>query len=136
MPDRKRRLVTWYHRHLANPLMRHAPGQVLLETVGRRSGQPRETPVGGRLEGDTFWLVSDHGHQSQYVRNIAAYPKVRVKVGGSWRIGMATPVPEDDPIQRLKRLPWFNSLMVRALGTDLLTVRVDLDPLTTSSQDA
>src|SRR4051812_48694498 len=37
----------------------------LLETVGRRSGQPRHTPVGNGLVGDTFWLVAAHARASR-----------------------------------------------------------------------
>jgi deazaflavin-dependent oxidoreductase (nitroreductase family) len=129
LPDRKRRLVTWYHRHLANPVMRHLPGQAMLETVGRKSGLPRATPIGGRLEGDSFWLVSDHGRQSQYVRNIIANPNVRVKIRGSWHTGTAVLLPDDDPHRRLKKLPRLNSLIVRLFSTDLLTVRIDLNPI-------
>lgn len=126
MSVRKQRLVTRYHR-LVNPLMRHLPGQALLETVGRKTGLPRATPVGGRRQGDAFWLVSDHGNQSQYVRNILANPKVRIKLRGHWHTGTAVPLPDDDASERLKKLPRFNSLMVRTLGTDLMTVRIDLD---------
>jgi hypothetical protein len=36
-------------------------------------------------------------------------------------------VPDDDPHARLRELPQFNSFGVRAFGTNLLTVRVDLD---------
>ncbi|HLT10566.1 MAG TPA: nitroreductase/quinone reductase family protein, partial [Micromonosporaceae bacterium] len=68
----------------------------LLETIGRRSGEPRYTPVGNGLDGDTFWLVAVHGDQADYVRNIYANHRVRVKVGGVWRSGVAVPMPEDD----------------------------------------
>ncbi len=125
--DRKRRRVSLFHRHVANPITRLLPTQVLLETTGRRTGLPRRTPIGGRLDGQTFWMVSDHGEASNYVRNIKANNKVRVRVRGRWRTGTAVPLPEDDPRARLTRLPRFNSSLVRALGTDLLTVRVDLD---------
>src|ERR687898_539996 len=38
-------------------------------------------------------------------------------------------VPEDDPRARLDRIGRrLNGFMVRAVGTDLLTIRVDLDP--------
>lgn len=50
----------------------------LLETTGRRSGQPRQTPVGNGLDGATFWLIAAHGRQSDYVRNLLARPRVRV----------------------------------------------------------
>jgi len=127
----KRRLTDWIHRNLFNPVMRrvsrYIPGQAIIETIGRRSGIPRRTPVGGRLDGDGFWLVSGHGRQSQYVRNIEADPRVRVLTGRRWRSGTAHPLPGDDPRRRLRRLPRVNGLLVRLLGTDLLTVRVDLD---------
>lgn len=68
--ERKRRRVSFFHRHIANPITRRLPTQVLLETIGRVSGQPRRTPIGGRLDGNAFWLVSNHGDASDYVRNI------------------------------------------------------------------
>lgn len=132
-PDRvrRRRLTSWFHRHVANPVMRplarYVPGQAVLETIGRKSGLPRQTPVGGRLDGDCFWMVSDHGRHSQYVRNIEADPRVRVRIGRHWRTGTAHLMPDDDPGLRLKRLPRTNGLLVRLLGTELLTIRVDLD---------
>jgi deazaflavin-dependent oxidoreductase (nitroreductase family) len=125
--DRKRRRVTFFHQHIANPITRRMPTQTLLETTGRVSGQPRRAPVGGRLDGASFWLVSDHGASSNYVRNIQADNRVRVRIRGRWRDGTACLLPDDDPHARLATLPRFNSSMVRALGTDLLTVRIDLD---------
>lgn len=125
--ERKRRRAGFFHRRIANPITRRLPTQVLLETTGRVSGQPRRTPIGGRLEGATFWLVSDHGGASDYVRNIKANNKVRLRIRGRWRTGTAVPLPDDNSRARLARLPRFNSSMVRALGTELLTVRIDLD---------
>jgi deazaflavin-dependent oxidoreductase (nitroreductase family) len=130
MSDRKRRWATRFHRYVANPLFRplsgFLPGSAVLETVGRRSGVARRTPVGGRLNGAAFWLVSDHGRMSNYVRNIERDPHVRLRVRGRWREGAATLLPGDDVRARLKSLPRFNSAMVRLLGTELLTIRVDL----------
>ncbi|KOV66214.1 nitroreductase/quinone reductase family protein [Streptomyces sp. MMG1121] len=125
--DLKHRLVTRFQRHLANPLNRRLPFQVLLETTGRSSGLPRQTPVGGRRVGTSFWLVSEFGHASQYVRNIQADPRVRVRISGRWHHGTAHLLPDDDPVARLRTLPRLNSVAVRAFGTDLLTVRVDLE---------
>jgi len=124
--DLRFRLTTAVQRYVANPLMRRLPFHTLLETTGRVSGLPRRTPVGGRRVGDSFWLVSEFGERSQYVRNIQAYPRVRVRVGGRWHAGTAHLLPEDDPIARLRTLPRYNSAAVRALGTNLLTIRVDL----------
>ena len=72
------------------------------------------------------YLVSEFGERSQYIRNIQANPAVRVRIRGRWHDGVAHLVPDDDPHERLKSLPQFNSLGVRTFGTNLLTVRVDL----------
>ncbi|MFJ6725826.1 MULTISPECIES: nitroreductase/quinone reductase family protein [unclassified Streptomyces] len=124
--DRRHRAVTAFQRRV-NPLLRRLPGQTVLETTGRVSGLPRRTPVGGRRVGDVFWLVSEFGERSQYVRNIRADPRVRVRLRGRWYTGTARLLPDDDPRARLRTLPRFNSAAVRVLGTDLLTVRVELD---------
>ena len=124
--DLKHRTVTSFQRRVGNPLLRRLPLQTVLETTGRTSGLPRQTPVGGRRIGDTFWLVSEYGEKSQYVRNIKANPAVRVRIRGRWHPGTAHLMPEDDPRARLRTLPRLNSTAVRALGTQLLTVRVEL----------
>ncbi len=124
--DLKHRAVTTFQRHVANPVLRRLPLQTVLETTGRTSGLPRRTPVGGRRVGDSFWLVSEFGERSQYVRNIRADPRVRVRIRGRWYEGTAHLLPGDDPVARLRGLPRLNSAAVRALGTDLLTVRVAL----------
>jgi deazaflavin-dependent oxidoreductase (nitroreductase family) len=124
--EQKYRVVTAFQRRF-NPLLRRLPLQTVLETTGRTSGLPRRTPLGGRRVGDSFWLVSEFGERSQYVRNIKADPRVRVRINGRWHTGTAHLLPDDDPIARLRTLPRFNSTAVRAIGAGLLTVRVDLD---------
>ncbi|MEU3840782.1 nitroreductase/quinone reductase family protein [Streptomyces sp. NPDC028635] len=126
LADLRHRYTTAFQRRL-NPVLRRLPTQTVLETTGRVSGLPRQTPVGGRRTGDSFWLVSEFGTRSQYVRNIQADPRVRVRLRGRWYTGTAHLLPDDDPLARLRRLPRVNSAGVRLLGTDLLTVRVDLD---------
>ncbi|MHC3469288.1 nitroreductase family deazaflavin-dependent oxidoreductase [Streptomyces sp. 7R007] len=124
--ENKYRAVAAVQRRL-NAVMRRLPTQTLLETTGRVSGRPRRTPVGGRRVGDSFWLVSEFGERSQYVRNIKADPRVRVRIGGRWHEGTARLLPDDDPAARLRVLPRLNSAAVRMIGTGQLTVRVDLD---------
>jgi deazaflavin-dependent oxidoreductase (nitroreductase family) len=134
--DCKRRFVTALQVHVVNPPVRAlaahglAPSLALLETTGRRSGEPRRTPVTNGLQRgtDTFWLVAEHGRKASYVRNIEADPHVRVRIGRRWRTGVALVLAEDDPIARQRTLPRLHSATVRALGSELVTVRIDLDP--------
>jgi deazaflavin-dependent oxidoreductase (nitroreductase family) len=133
----KRRIVILLQRHIVNPLSRRLvlAGRLrhtaLIETRGRRTGQPRITPVGNGLSDDaaTFWIVAEHGMHASYVRNLEAEPKVRILVDGHWRNGYAHILVDDDPRERLVLIGnTTNSSAVRAMGTELLTVRVDLDP--------
>lgn len=125
--ERKYRAATAFQRRIGNPVLRRMPFRTLLETTGRVSGLPRRTPVGGRRVGGSFWLVSEFGERSQYVRNIQADPRVRVRVRGRRHTGTARLLPDDDPLARLRTLPRFDSAAVRAFGAGLLTVRVDLE---------
>jgi deazaflavin-dependent oxidoreductase (nitroreductase family) len=122
----KRRIVHTAQRVIINPLGRRSP-LTMLETTGRKSGQPRRTAVGGKVIGNQFWMVSEHGEHSHYVHNIKANPSVRVRIRGQWRAGTAHLLPDDDAKKRLRSLPGFNSALVRLMGSDLLTIRVDLD---------
>jgi deazaflavin-dependent oxidoreductase (nitroreductase family) len=131
----KRRLTTALANHLVSPLVKAGVatgvlrGWAILETTGRRSGRRRRTPVGNGLRGDTFWIVAEHGRRAGYVRNIQAEPRVRVNVRGRWRSGTAQLLPDDDPRERQRRIRRrLNAVAVRAMGTELLSVRVDLDP--------
>ncbi len=132
----KRRASTFVTAKLLNPVVRAAvrlglplPLVVILETRGRKSGQLRQIPVGKTLDGDTLWIVAEHGRKASYVRNIEANPRVRVRVGRRWRTGTAHVLEDDDWRERQRRLPnKVNSAVVRAVGTEHVTVRVDLDP--------
>ncbi len=131
--ERSRRysVVVPVGRRIVNPIAKrlapHIRGLVVLETIGRSSGLPRHTPVGGRRTGQTFWMVSEFGHQSNYVRNLEANPRVRLQLDGAWLSGTAAVVEGDDARARMRSLGWFNSLLVRQIGNELLSIRVDLD---------
>jgi deazaflavin-dependent oxidoreductase (nitroreductase family) len=124
------------------------PTYALLETIGRRSGRPRQVPVANGLQGDTFWLICGLGEQAQYLRNLRANPHVRVKarparlregVRMRWRAGTAHLIPEDDARARHRQLargrPGYRAdgILLRLLatsgGSNMLTVRIDLDPV-------
>jgi deazaflavin-dependent oxidoreductase (nitroreductase family) len=122
----KRRIVHTAQRLVVNPLGRRMP-VTMLETIGRKTGQPRRTAIGGRLINNQFWMVSEHGEHSHYVLNIKANPVVRLRIHGRWRSGTAHLLHEDDAKERLRSLPGLNSAVVRLVGSDLLTVRIDLE---------
>ena len=143
--DAKDRIIYPLEKRVVNPIVLLAwdlglppPGDALLETTGRRTGQPRRTPVCDGQDGDTFWLVAQRGHRADWVQNIAANPRVRFKFrsgsGVGWRAGTAHILDEDDPRERQRLLAQANLARrwcVRAsaaMGTSPLTVRIDLDP--------
>jgi deazaflavin-dependent oxidoreductase (nitroreductase family) len=113
------------------------PGSALLETIGRKTGKPRRTPVGDGRVGNQFWIVAEHGIKAAYVKNIQSEPRVRVKVGrgfgAQWLSGTASIMHDDDPLARQQWLArerpgsGRNAAAVRFFGTELLTVRIDLD---------
>ena len=139
----KHRIVHTLQKYLLNPPIKIAlamglplPGYALLETKGRKTGKPRRTPVGDGRIGSQFWLVAEHGTKAGYVRNIERDPRVRLKLRSGlrtrWHTGTAHLLPDDDPRgQRwlASDLPSSagNSRAVRLFGTQLLTVRIDLD---------
>jgi deazaflavin-dependent oxidoreductase (nitroreductase family) len=134
--DRKRRLVTKLQVRVLNPPIRAlaarglAPSVALLETTGRKSGEPRRTPVSNGYDRatDTFWIVAEHGRKAAYVRNIEANPRVRLRIGRRWRTGTAHVLDGDDVRARQRvAVSRLNAATVRAMGTELLTIRVDLD---------
>lgn len=143
-PTLKLRAVRVLQRYLINPAVRvllsvgFLPlGIALLETTGRRSGKPRRTPVGEGRDGDRFWIVAEHGHDSNYVRNILADPHVRVRIrrGLRWRwVDGVAHMVDDDPYERQRRLcRWhplrtYNAALARVMATELTTIRIDLTP--------
>jgi deazaflavin-dependent oxidoreductase (nitroreductase family) len=130
----KRRLSKFSTVRVVNPIVRglishglFPETHALLETTGRVSGEPRRTPVGNGLRGRTFWIVTEHGWASDYVKNIQRDPRVRVKVGRTWHSGTAQILPDEDPRERLRKLHRpVNDTLLKAVGTEMVVVRVDL----------
>jgi deazaflavin-dependent oxidoreductase (nitroreductase family) len=136
MRSRKYRIVTAAER-INNRLTRFALRRgiaprafALLETTGRRTGLPRQTPVGNGCIGDTFWLVAAHGTQADWVRNLQVHPAVRIKVGHGWRTGIAVVLADDDALARSRTLPYqWDAALGRLMASSPLTIRIDLDPI-------
>lgn len=130
----RRRRVRLLQRWVLNPPMRLGvrlgvvPGHVLVETTGRRTGRRRRTVVGADVEGTRVWIVAEQGAHAGWVANLVAQPRVRVLTGGRWRPGTARVLTGDDAQARLDAFGRpSHARAVRRFGTDLRTVRVELD---------
>ena len=71
---------------------------LLLTTRGRRSGQPRTTPVSFIPVGDRYIVFSGWGVGSSWYHNVRANPEVLIQVGRRQMHGTAYLV--EDPDQR------------------------------------
>jgi deazaflavin-dependent oxidoreductase (nitroreductase family) len=136
----KRRWEILIGRYTANPLMRGLfkvgitpPGMALVETVGRRTGVPRRIPIMCTPEGNSLWLIAQHGRHAGWVRNFEANPRVRVRLGRHWRNGTAELLPEDDVKARIRTFAGsavgraITAAGFRALESQPVTVRIDLE---------
>jgi len=136
----KRRYEILIGRYTANPLMRGMfrlgitpPGMALVETIGRRTGAVRQTPVIAYTpDGETLWLIAQHGEHAGWVRNFQASPSVRVRLGRHWRTGTAELLPDDDVKARIHTFSSnavgraINAATFRALESQPVTVRIQL----------
>jgi deazaflavin-dependent oxidoreductase (nitroreductase family) len=117
-PAAARSALGRFQQSVLNPVVRLAwklqlpiPGDALLETTGRRTGLRRRTPVCDGLDGQTFWLIAQRGHDADWVRNIEASPRVRVRLSGpraNWRARTAHILDDDDPRERQRILSQGN----------------------------
>jgi len=140
----KQQIVHALQKYMVNPPIKllfamgiAPPGYAVLETTGRKTRQLRRTPVGDGRVGREFWIVAEHGMNAGYVRNIATNPRVRLKLRDGlrarWYTGSAHLLSDDDPRERQRwlsaQLPSsaMNAAVVRVMGTQLLTIRIDLD---------
>jgi deazaflavin-dependent oxidoreductase (nitroreductase family) len=135
----KRRWEILIGRYTANPMMRamfrlgvSPPGMALVETIGRRSGAVRHTPVACKADGDTLWLIAQHGTHAGWVRNFQERPQVRVRLGRRWRPGTAELLPDDDVKARIHTFAdgpvgrAVTAATFRALESQPVTVRIQL----------
>ncbi len=140
----KRRVSRTFEREIVNRINRAmlrsgrlGDTYAVLETVGRRSGLPRQIPVANGLVGDTFWLISAHGRHAHYVHNLTANPRVRLGLVRDgelhWRSGTAHVLDSDDTLARQRQLGKgrlgyrLDAVLLRATATNLTTIRIDLD---------
>jgi deazaflavin-dependent oxidoreductase (nitroreductase family) len=91
-----------------------------LTTTGRRTGLPREIEIWFTEHEARFYVIAEHRERAQWVRNILADPRVRVRVGERTFAATARPVSdEQEPelARAVKRLSdakygWSDGLVV------------------------
>lgn len=112
----------------------HPPLTVELETIGRKSGEPRRVPLNGRPDADGLWVISQHGRRAGWAYNVTADPRVRVRIKDQWRSGTATFVPDDDVVARARAIGGGGKIGgsamaagMRALQSDPISVHITFD---------
>ena len=98
---------------------------LLLETVGRRTGQPRTTPVQYLADGDTFVVVASNAGAARppaWYLNLRANPHARIRVGArsiDVRAQEATAQERAELWQRLTAANRYLERAARKAGRDL-----------------
>jgi deazaflavin-dependent oxidoreductase (nitroreductase family) len=52
-----------------------------LTTTGRKTGLPRQIEIWFVAAGGKFYILAEHFHRTQWVKNIRRNPRVRVRIG-------------------------------------------------------
>jgi deazaflavin-dependent oxidoreductase (nitroreductase family) len=122
------RRAGWFTQHVFNRIVARLTrwgisiaGSRVLEVPGRRSGEPRRTPVNPlTLEGERY-LVAPRGN-TQWVRNLRASGSGRLLVGRRAEPFTASEIPDADksPVLRayLRRWKWEVGVFFDGAGAD------------------
>jgi deazaflavin-dependent oxidoreductase (nitroreductase family) len=96
-------------------------GSRILEVRGRKTGEPRRTPVNLLTLDGTRYLVAPRGH-TQWVRNLRAQGEGRLLLGRRAEPFAAVELPDDEkvPILReyLRRWKWEAGAFFGGVGPD------------------
>ena len=104
---------------------------LLLTTTGRKSGRPRVTPLVFEQQGETILVASARGASADWICNIQANPRVRVRVGRREFQGLAEVTTDAEKIadyieRQIKRNPKAFGAILRAEGLPFTPSRADL----------
>jgi deazaflavin-dependent oxidoreductase (nitroreductase family) len=118
----------WFTQHVFNPAVAlltrlgvSVAGSRVLEVRGRKSGEPRRTPVNLLTVDGTRYLVAPRGH-TQWVRNLRAQGEGRLLLGRRAEPFTAIELSDDDKpgLLRayLKRWKWEVGAFFGGVGPD------------------
>lgn len=130
----------WFTKHVFNPAVAaltrlgvSVAGSRVLEVPGRKSGEPRRTPVNLMPFEGRHYLVAPRGH-TQWVRNLRASGSGRLLVGRRAEDFTAVELPDADKPRLLraylKRWKWesgqfFGGVGPEAADAELLRIAPD-----------
>ena len=89
-------------------------GAIVLETVGRKSGRKYNVPLLAARIGDLL-VVSTLRRRSQWLKNVAANPKLRYWMNGKLRDAEAIVISADHPAKPEEIVPPATSCLMAAL---------------------
>jgi deazaflavin-dependent oxidoreductase (nitroreductase family) len=118
----------WFTAHVFNPIVAaltrlgvSVAGSRVLEVRGRKTGEPRRTPVNPLTIGDDRYLVAPRGH-TQWVRNLRARGEGRLLLGRRAEPFTAVELSDDEkpPLLReyLRRWKWEVGAFFGGVGPD------------------
>ena len=118
----------WFTAHVFNPIVAaltrlgvSVAGSRVLEVRGRKTGEPRRTPVNPLTIGDDRYLVAPRGH-TQWVRNLRARGEGRLLLGRRAEPFTAVELGDDEkpPLLReyLRRWKWEVGAFFGGVGPD------------------
>ena len=93
VPLSKLGLLPW----MLNPLTGYI---MVLQTIGRKSGKPRLTPLNYALADGNLYCIAGFGSGTHWLANLKANPNVEIHVAGTKLRGKAEIVTEQEEAQR------------------------------------
>jgi deazaflavin-dependent oxidoreductase (nitroreductase family) len=105
---------------------------LVITTVGRKSGQPRSTPLQFEEVDGVYYVASARGRKADWYCNLIVNPQVEVRVKDQCFQTCAELISEPGKIAdflelRLKRHPGFMGIMLRLEGLPHKYSRTDLE---------
>lgn len=102
---------------------------IVVETVGRKSGTRRATPMAFAKESaTTLKVVAEHGLKSDWVRNALAAANVKVWWGGRRYLGTLQVLDEDPRVVWAQMRGRTHVAMAKALAFEPVVLRLELTP--------
>ena len=107
---------------------------MLLTTAGRKTGQPRQTPLQYEEESGVFYVASARGQSADWYRNLSANPQVELQVKGRRFQALAETITDPARVAdflelRVQRHPKMMRWMLRLEGLSANFTRADLEDL-------